>query len=124
MNPIKIEICGEMKYEKHIYKILSEQPIQIVIIESFKLFPWKSKTLYWSNLRTVEIIGAIKGYCSILNLPFILQDPNVKKFYDDKKLKFLNMYEKESPHLRDAIRHGLYYLHFKLKKEIKPYVTS
>jgi len=88
------------------------------------LFPWRSKSLYWSSLRTIEIIGTIKGYCSILQIPFLVQDPSVKKFFDDKKLQNLNLYKGFSVHERDSIRHALYYFHFKLQKEIKPYALS
>lgn len=119
-----LKMWGELGHEKEIFKLLSKNSIRMVIIEQFKLYPWRSKALYWSSLRTIEIIGAIKAYCILLKIPFILQDPNAKKFFSNKKLQNLNLYKGFSVHERDAIRHALYYLHFKLQKEIKPYALS
>ena len=90
------------------------------------MFPWAYRSLSWSTLYPSQIIGTIEGYCELLNIPFVEQDPTAKKLYSDEKLKKLRLYRKRefSVHERDALKHILYYLHFKLKKEIKPYVVS
>lgn len=103
------------------YKLLKSYSELVVIIERFRLFPWKFRSLSWSVLYPIKIIGTIEGYCELLKIPFVEQDTVIKKFFTDEKLRKLKLYRKRqfSVHERDAIRHALYYLHFKLKKEIK-----
>lgn len=104
-----------------IYNLLKSYNDVTVIIERFRMFPWKYRALSWSILYPVQVIGTIEGYCKLLKIPLVEQDTIVKKFYTDDKLRKLKLYRKRdfSVHERDAIRHVLYYLHFKLKKEVK-----
>ncbi len=105
---------GEIKLWVGLEELISFHQPKVIIYESFKLYPWKTKSQSWSNFLTVEVIGIIKYLCETkFCLKLVEQTPSLKKFYDDKKLKKCNLYKNFSPHIRDALRHGLYYLDFK-----------
>lgn len=121
-NNAEFVLSGNIRKDNlAIYNLLKSYSNLTVIIERFRMFPWKYRSLVWSTLYPIKVIGAIEGYCELLQISFVEQDPTAKKFYTDKKLRKLKLYRKRdfSAHERDAIRHALYYLHFKLKKEVK-----
>lgn len=111
---------GELKKYNEFRKIFKKDRIDLVVIESFKLYPHKAKAKTLSNFPTVEIIGVIKFLSFINNIPLIEQGANTKKFYDNKKLRMCGLFERgQSPHLRDAYRHALYAFDF--NSEVKNY---
>lgn len=92
----------------------------VVIYETFHLFPWKAHRLIWDDFVACEVIGVIKHYADISLSPgslLIGQSPQQKKFFNNARLKELG-FNLNSEHKRDAVRHLLYYLKFTLGAEI------
>lgn len=82
-----------------------------VVVEDFKLYPWKSMEQSWSQMETPRIIGIIEYWGWKNGIPIILQPASVKQAFPDERLKCEGYYV-ENKHARDAIRHALYYLKF------------
>lgn len=95
-------ICGQWVYYK------------IWIIERFSLYPWKSRSLSFSECLPAQIIGAIKLYTYQQNIKLILQTAGtIKGAITDEHLKEMKIYwfEKlKNNHERDAAKHALYFL--------------
>lgn len=90
------------------YKLLDLLP-DIVIIESFRLYPWKANQQSFSSFETVEIIGVLKFLCEQKGISYIMQPATIKTVWPDERLKSEGYYVKNR-HSRDAVRHGLYYV--------------
>lgn len=89
-----------------------ENPIDLIILEKFIC----SRVTNKSFIETIECIGIIKYIANQRSIMLIEQNPSVKKFFDDKKLKKLGHY-RTNPHEKDAVRHLLYYLKFKSRNK-------
>lgn len=87
----------------------------VVVMESFMLYPGKARQQSWSKFPTVEVIGIVKYHCRNKNIPVVMQQPAIKQAFPDEKLKFLDMYTRNK-HSRDAVRHALYYQRFKKER--------
>lgn len=123
-NDIKSEKCftQEEYWAKHRNLIEGQQP-DIVLIESYKLFEHKAQSQSWSALETPQLIGFLRMVCYDLNIPVVFQDPAQKAGVNDIRLTKLGYLEKRGDryyvdgrltnlHMRDAIRHGIYYYRY------------
>ena len=104
-----------------------------IVCESYRLQPGKAKQQSWSSLETPQLIGAMRMYNHLeemLQHNFVLQDPAIKARFSDEVLVELGIAEKigkyyyilgrmTNLHERDAIRHGLYYLRYGVKKNVE-----
>jgi hypothetical protein len=92
----------------------------ICVIETYKLFGHKAKEQSGSSLETPQLIGYLEMVCYELKIPIVYQDPSTKARHADDILVTLGVIEKKSTkyyykgeltsmHMRDALRHGLYY---------------
>lgn len=61
-----------------------------------------------------EYIGIVRLYAAMMNIPCIESSLTKLAFWDDEKLKLINLWSNVI-HERDALRHLLYYLTFDLK---------
>jgi hypothetical protein len=114
---------SKMKYwDAHIALIEKEYP-DIVLIESYKLFEHKAKSQSWSELETPQMIGVMIYHCWRYGIPYVFQDPSQKQGVKDERLEKLGYLEKRNGnyyvegqltnlHMRDAIRHGIYYYRY------------
>ncbi len=102
-------VSGHFAHFEDVNSLLLSVKPSIIIVESFALYPWKSKHKQWSSFPEVEVIGAIKHEAYLHGLQIIEQTPSTKQLFDDKKLKQLGLYKQISNHARDAVRHILYY---------------
>lgn len=68
------------------------------------------------NIDARNYIGILQLYCDKNRAIEHESALAFKKFWNDKKLRQLNLY-KSSPHMRDALRHMLYYVTFTLKDD-------
>lgn len=96
-----------------ILKLLKQYKPSQVVMEDYRVYKWREKQHAWSALFTPRLIGAIEMLCSLEGIPVhkqMAQQP--KQFCDDVKLKTWGLYVASSPHARDAIRHGSYYILF------------
>jgi len=99
---------GTWHGKKEVYNGLLPD-LKAVIIENFKLYPWKSMEQAWSQLDTVRIIGAVEHYCYLNELELVFQDPSVKAI----AYKWAGMTPPKNhklSHETDAYVHGVYYL--------------
>lgn len=90
--------------------ILTFAPDELVV-ESFRLYPWKAQQQFWSDFETAEIIGIIKHWAWEQKIPVIMQPASNKQPFPDERLRKMNVYVPNN-HARDAVRHGLYRLRF------------
>lgn len=102
--------AGDFHMYKRVLEYLNTAKPSLVIIESFRLYAWKSKHKQWSGFPEVEVIGAIKFACDLRSIPWIEQQPSTKQLFDDGKLKKLGLWKNLSPHGRDAARHALFHI--------------
>ena len=86
-----------------------------IVIESFRLAPQKATAQFWDEMLTPQLIGIFRYWAWENQLPVILQPPTAKQAFPDERLKKMGLYV-DVIHTRDAIRHGLYRLHFGRRK--------
>ena len=80
-----------------------------VILEDYKLFPWKAMAQVWDSLETVRFIGAIDRWASKMVYPVHLQDPQIKAIgYKWAGISVPKNHDMS--HETDAFVHGVYYL--------------
>ena len=128
-NPLSMANPNEMlklSTEKHLWyginELLEEYNPDIVVYESFRLYKHKSKQKINSEMPTSKVIGVIAYLTELCGIPNYRQSANLGKgFYDDKKLKMMDLYDLGSPHKRDSLRHALHYVTFNLGKEDPQY---
>lgn len=103
-------------------KVFKYKP-DILVIESFELFADKGKELTGSEFETAQLIGILKSCAGVFPpraKQVVMQKPSIKSRYPDElliKKGIINKDNEYSPHIKDAIRHGLYYINFKQNKE-------
>lgn len=56
-----------------IVELLMYKKPDIIVCEQFRLYPWKAKAQAWSQLTESQIIGAVKCYAKIYNVPCYMQ---------------------------------------------------
>lgn len=111
-----VKAAGSLQGWLGIDELLRKCRPDLVVFETFRLYPWNRKSQTWSAFEPVEAIGVIKYLCSQANIPIVGQSPAMKKFFSDKKLRSLGAFLHRSSHERDALRHAFYYLAFGKKK--------
>lgn len=80
-----------------------------VIIEDYKLYPWKAMSQVWDSLETVRLIGAVQFWANLHEFPVHLQEPNVKGIA--YKWAGISVPKNHAlSHETDAFVHGVYYL--------------
>lgn len=85
----------------------------IVVIESYKLYPWKAKEQAWSGLQTPRYIGAIEYVLWKLEHWIAFQSAGQgKSFASNDKLREWGLYQTGEVHANDAVRHVCQYLIF------------
>lgn len=94
-------------------RILGNGGKMVLVVEEFRLYPWKSNAQRFSRMVTCEVIGVIKYLAKKYKVRLVMQKPSfVKAFATDNKLKKVGWYT-GSGHAKDAARHLYYYLEFK-----------
>jgi hypothetical protein len=83
----------------------------VLIVEQFTL-----RRLPKIDLSAVEAIGVIKEWCRQNNYTQVRwQTPaQAKHFWTDSRLKKFKVYRPGKPHAMDAMRHLMYFMHFKM----------
>lgn len=91
--------------------------IEAVVVETFRVYPQKAQALTHDTLLPSRIIGMLDFVAYYHNIPVVFQSASeVKGFWTDERLRE-NGYWHESKHVRDAMRHALYYLMKEAQKE-------
>lgn len=88
-----------------------------VVIEDYRVYSWKTKDHAWAGLHTSRLIGATELICYDAGLDLTKQTAQqAKGFCTDDKLQAWGLWQEGQRHARDAIRHALYYLLFRVAK--------
>lgn len=86
---------------------------QVVIVEDYRVYKWKTDQHAWAGLHTPRLIGALEYILFVLNTPTIKQSAQVGKgFCTDERLKEWGFYTPAKRHAMDAVRHGCQFLMF------------
>lgn len=84
----------------------------ILIYETFNLYPGKAKSLAWNSFYPCEVIGVIKLIGEGLHCQMVKQAPSVKKYAGGLQADWVQFQHKDlkenvTEHVKDA------YLHYK-----------
>lgn len=93
-------------------QLIQELSPQVVVVESFNLYPGKAQSLIWNSFYPCQVIGVIKYICIILNIELVEQTPSVKKFaggYKDDWFHLKPSLDKVTEHVKDAYLHLKYF---------------
>jgi len=97
---------------QYLRRVIAKRKPDVVVMEDYRVYPWKSQTHIWSQLWTVRLIGAIQLVCLEADVSLVLQGANRGKSIKDDALKQWGFYIVSKQHARDAIRHCLSYAIF------------
>lgn len=102
-------------HEKVADKIIQLHP-DVVVYETFQLYPGKAQKMMWSTFYPCEVIGVIRYVCAHIQIKQVLGvQPSVKKFAlspsEESLWKTVEAHagEKITEHTRDAVRLLRYY---------------
>lgn len=101
-----------LKNHVHVATLIDKLQPDLVIFESFNLYPSKAKSLAWNSFYPCEVIGVIKCKCTIERIDYLQQAPSVKKYAGPlpQQYKDLAKQKKLTEHSKDACQHLCYYL--------------
>jgi hypothetical protein len=90
----------------------SRLQFDVMVCEEFKLYPEKMKSLAWSELKTVEVIGVLRERCRNKRVQFVLQPASIKKatFAQMKRKDVAFVSRGSGGHCKDAEAHGWHYV--------------
>ena len=84
--------------------------LELVIIESFVLYPGRASAQSWSPMQTSEMIGAMKWIAQQAGVPIVMQGANIKiPTRRQCAARGINVAHR-SNHAADALVHLWYYL--------------
>jgi hypothetical protein len=106
-------------FSEHETLIAMKKP-KIVVCENFKLFAHKQKAQTWSQMETPQLIGYLRMMCWKRSIKVHFQQPSDKLRVTDPVLVKMGLFELKGNkhycngkptnlHIRDAIRHGVYF---------------
>lgn len=84
----------------------------VVIVEAFNLFPTKAKAQIGSTFPAAEMIGTIRYIMHMHHCEgqLVMQTPHQKERITDQMLRdHIMAHLHSSPHVRDALRHIVFY---------------
>lgn len=95
-----------------------------LVCEDFFITPQTGKKK--DTRYSLEIIGTLRYLCRLYSVPFSLQSPSEgKSFSTDERLKSMGLYVAGGKgHMRDAMRHAIYYMVFMLDRSPKGVVIQ
>ena len=121
-------VCGGTAKKDHleVVKLIEVAQPDIVVLESFKLYPNKAQSLSWNSFYPCEVIGAIKATCARMNIPWVEQAPSVKKYFGGFQKDWdtigwlplqLEWFSKGvTEHTKDAYMHYKYFMRNGIKR--------
>lgn len=92
---------------------LMDLPIKRIVVENFRLYPWKADALRFDEFRTVRLIGALQFMARERGIEFHTQPAKIKEQSEmgGAETFFLRPLH-ENRHANDAMRHWWYYVMF------------
>jgi hypothetical protein len=105
-NPLN----GDTYIREDIDPELMKLPIERIVCEDFRIYPWKCKELAWDRVRTARAIGALTFMAQHFDIPMILQGAKIKPAAvaaGAEELYWKPLHENR--HQNDAVQHFVYY---------------
>ena len=100
---------GTAHTKEDFYDVLERYMPKTLIVENFRLVPWKAVDQSWSEFKTVKIIGACELFAFQTHAEVIMQEPTIKVM--GYKLAMIPVPKNHAlSHETDAYVHGVYYL--------------
>lgn len=87
-----------------VWELLNRFRADIVVYETFQLYPSRAQKLSWNSFYPVEVIGIIKIWTYLNNKKLVGLQPSVKKFVGEAKFENVVIEGKLTEHTRDARR--------------------
>lgn len=85
--------------------------LSALIVEDWKLYPWKLEDLAWDSCRTARGIGALELLARQHGIPLRLQGASIKSAAKAAGAEaFYVTPQDENRHANDSIQHGVFYL--------------
>jgi hypothetical protein len=120
------DVCADehKSIEDYWYSVaLKIADANLIVCESYRLFAGKAKAQSNSLMETPQLIGFLRMWAWQRSIPFVFQDPKDKARVTDPILVRQGVFEKKGNkhycmgkstnlHMRDAIRHGIYFLKY------------
>lgn len=103
---------------KNITTLLDIYTPKHIVFESYHIYSWKADEHKYSEVATIQVIGAIRTLAILRQITNSFQSAQLGKgFCTDQKLESWGLWLEGLRHARDAIRHGAYYLLFGATKQ-------
>lgn len=99
--------------------LLRSTSFDTIILESFVVYPGKSRVQTFSKMETPQLIGIIKSEAKSLSIPLVLQQASLRKVAERSpwvKAHIQTYGKPSSRHAWDAILHAYYYRYFSKKR--------
>lgn len=93
-----------VKDHKKLYDYMVTEKPDIVVYETFQLYPSKAMKLQWNTFYPCEVIGVIKLTTDLIKAPLIGLQPSVKGFIGTLDFKDIILTEKITEHIKDTYR--------------------
>jgi len=105
-------LCGECGGFQDVRNVLDAYLPDAVILEEYRLYPWKAKQQSWSNIPAAEVSGIVDLWCRDHGVVLCKQTPGLRKAVPNVWLKALGLWKptKGRPHARDAAKHLASYI--------------
>jgi hypothetical protein len=109
-----VELIDAKDWHCAISSFVYHKKPSVVVCESFYLYPHKAQDQIGSSFPSAEWVGVLK-YCTTLkNVPIVFQPALCMKMIKwsictDLFPQLVGSAQSKSDHIKDAIKHGLYY---------------
>ncbi len=94
-------------------QLLSTYNPTTAVLESYRVYDWKTESHAWSDVPTLRIIGSMETRLHDLHIPYYFQTAQqAKNFVSDEMLSAFGFYTRGQRHSRDSMRHAIYFILF------------
>lgn len=104
--------AAEARTLEEVLEYLDSWRPDVIVIEAFRLYPWKSQALIWDSMLPSQIIGAIKAWVAKKEGVLVLEQPaSMRKIAQrhTREIEKAPMF-RGKPHAKDALRHAMWYV--------------
>lgn len=108
-NPVS---CGQTKSVTELIDLLNTVKPAVVVIEDFRVYGHKAKSLTNNDLPAPRVIGAVEAWCDANSVTLVKQPAAHRKVVSSNLLDLLGFLKmtRGMPHARDAAKHLVRYL--------------
>lgn len=95
-----------------IYYLIYSMKLDVVVYETFNMYPGAAKHLVWNDFYPCQVIGVIQLACMHAGITPVKQAPSVKRFsggLDERWKQFIKKNPDKTEHTKDAYLHLKYY---------------